>query len=301
MDPYTGVDGNKIISDIIQDINYVLIDLKDEGWFTNVNYVPKRWESPTHKIKSDSISIVIKKKENESGSRYPSNGSIFNVQDIKQYLERIGEMFGENDIKVRTCKPNPDEGWKNYSVGIWSPLSSNYYRNGLKNDDDVFGVEVIVFLKGENIDQNESKRNMKYLKTYKLFESLSKNNSDYADLIDILQSTVFDDYDIVGKTTESFDDDENPLHSFWSIRRDEGGTGIWHDVSDINKVGNNDIRYLCVFNIDENIKDKFCEDVKSLKDRIESQIGRGLIIEEEDTAAWKGDILLYDFVLKLEI
>jgi len=58
--PYTGIEGNKIIGDLIHDINDILIDLKEEGWYINVNYVPKRWEGEIVKIKSDSISIALK-------------------------------------------------------------------------------------------------------------------------------------------------------------------------------------------------------------------------------------------------
>lgn len=161
--PYTGIEGNKIIGDLVQDINDILIELKESGWFTDVNYVPKRWEGTTHKIKSDSISIVIKKKENRTGSKYPE-GSIFNIQDIREYTERIGDMFSDSDIKIRKC--NPEGDWRNYMFGKWGDISSNYYGQVINGHDDILGIEINIYLKGENIDKDESKYNMKHIKGY---------------------------------------------------------------------------------------------------------------------------------------
>jgi hypothetical protein len=155
--PYTGIDGNKTISNLIEDINYALIDLKDEGWYTNVCYTPKRWENPGVKyyLKNDSIVITIKKVKNKSGSIYPSNGSLFNLQDIRQYTERIGEMFPDNIIVSRLCQPGSYR-WNSYNTGIWGDMLSNYDKHILKDYKIIFGVEIRIYLKGENIDQNET-------------------------------------------------------------------------------------------------------------------------------------------------
>lgn len=169
MKPYTGIEGNKIIGDLVQDVNDILIDLIDKGWVVHVDYVPKRWGSDINPVKSDSISIVIKKKQNRSGSKYPSNGALFSIRDIKEWTERIGDMFSDNEITVSKCFPG--KKWNDASIGEWTPHFKNYYNQLLNNDDVVFGVNIIVYLRGDNIDQNEKLiyKRMKYLKAYEGF------------------------------------------------------------------------------------------------------------------------------------
>lgn len=171
--PYTGIEGNKLIGDLISDINDILIDLNDEGWYTDVSYAPKRWESPTHKIDSDSIVIIIKKKQNRAGSKYPSNGSIFNIQDIREYIERIGDMFSDNQISARTCKPEGD--WREFMFGKWSSYKG--YHRVITSQDNILAIDIKIHLRGENIDQNESSK-MKHLKSYTLFESISDRSCE---------------------------------------------------------------------------------------------------------------------------
>lgn len=181
---YSGIFGNKTILNLIQDIKYALIDLKDDGWYTNISYRPKRWGSDTNPIKSDSIGIVIKKKENKARSQYPGKGSMFNIQDIREYIERIGNMFSDNEINSRKCKPDgpPDIRQNGELFGLWGDFSSNYNEQILNSKDNVLGVEMIISLNGENIDQNETTMN----------ESLLEIKED-AEYIQDIFSGIIDD------------------------------------------------------------------------------------------------------------
>ena len=181
---YSGIFGNKNILNLIQDIKYALIDLKDDGWYTNISYRPKRWESAANPIKSDSIGIVIKKKENKARSQYPGKGSMFNIQDIREYIERIGNMFSDNEINSRKCKPDgpPDIRQNGELFGLWGDFSSNYNEQILNSKDNVLGVEMIISLDGENIDQNETTMN----------ESLLEIKED-AEYIQDIFSGIIDD------------------------------------------------------------------------------------------------------------
>jgi hypothetical protein len=94
---------------------------------------------------------------------------------------------------------------------------------------------------------------MKYLKKYKIFESISKpSNDDYFELSNILMDDLMDDMDIYSKTDENFNDDENtPLNKFWAFngsnKKDKMGEYILSsDLSDFES-----IRMLVIFNIPE--------------------------------------------------
>lgn len=174
--PYTGIEGNKIIGDLISDINDILIDLTDEGWYTDVSYSPNRWESDENqKVINDSINVIIKKKQNRVGSKYPSNGSIFNIQDIREYIERIGDMFSDNQISARTCKP---EGhWGEFMFGKWSSYTKRYHRV-ITSQDNILAIDIKIHLRGRNMDQNENIYTMKYLKLFELYISDSEPIDD---------------------------------------------------------------------------------------------------------------------------
>lgn len=134
---------------------------------------------------------------------------------------------------------------------------------------------------------------MKRIKTYKLFES-ANINSLYEELTQILYSEIFDDYNIVAKTTESFNDEENyPFHKFWAFRSE----GLHQqtqddDFSDIttDKI----IDKLIIFGIPENELGQITELLNDVKQRFESSTGKQLQIVKE---GW-GDHV-YDFVLKI--
>ena len=60
---------------------------------------------------------------------------------------------------------------------------------------------------------------MYLLKSFALFENsnqdIIEHNSKYVQLVDILQTEVFDDLDIVKQTDETFGGQEEILHKFW--------------------------------------------------------------------------------------
>ena len=89
----------------IKDLNDILLELSDDDWFINVDYVPKRWENPSanYTIKSDYISVVIKKKENGYQSIYPDN-SEFKFYEVYEYIDRIIDYFMTDDIESESVK-----------------------------------------------------------------------------------------------------------------------------------------------------------------------------------------------------
>lgn len=142
-----------VINSYIQDVNDILLELSDENWIILVDYVPKRWENPkaNFTIKSDYISVVIKKKQNKSGSRYPEN-SQFKISKVSDYMHRIIDYFMTDDYIVRVCELN--NAWYNglpghSEKGIWS----DWMESKLPEEDkDILGIEINIYLQGENLD-----------------------------------------------------------------------------------------------------------------------------------------------------
>ena len=139
---------------------------------------------------------------------------------------------------------------------------------------------------------------MKHLKSFNesgnaSFEWLDKqNNESYFELVSILQSEVFDDFDVYPSTTETFDDEENyPDHKFWLYQ--VGGNLV--APKDLNGV----ISSIFVYNITPEEKDSFFESLKGLETIVEDITGKQLIIGEE---AYYNDRLgdVYDFIIKLK-
>ena len=139
---------------------------------------------------------------------------------------------------------------------------------------------------------------MKYLKRFNesnsgsgnaSFNWLTKQNNEiYFELAEILQSKLFDDYDIVTTTDENFDDygsDDYPHHKFWSFRS-VGVAPI--KTSDI---GDYPINGLIVYNIGKDEKDEFYigKDEKDefynsligLKDMVKDYLDKELVVSEE--------------------
>ena len=114
----------------------------------------------------------------------------------------------------------------------------------------------------------------------KSLDSLNKQNNEiYFELAEILQSKLFDDYDIVATTDENFDDfDNNPNHKFWSFRS-VGVAPI--KTSDI---GDFPINGLIVYNIGKDEKVEFYNSLISLKDMVKyhfDRIGKELVVSED--------------------
>lgn len=138
---------------------------------------------------------------------------------------------------------------------------------------------------------------MRYLKVYKLFEYntsfewLNKqNNERYFELVDILQSKLFDDYNIVSATDENFDDGNNPEHYFWLYQ--VGGKLV--APKDLTGV----IDAIFVYNISEEDHEEFFESLKGLETIVEDITGKQLFISEEVCVTHEVEI--YDYIIKLK-
>ncbi len=145
--------------------------------------------------------------------------------------------------------------------------------------------------------------------TYKLFENKEsgnasfdwlrkQNNERYIDLMYILQSDIFDDFNIVSKTDETFemgfDSEGYPMHKFWIFRMKESrSTDV--DTSNPDEIGDKTIDYMVVFNIQKDEKDRFWNEVLSLKEKVQDLIGKELVISEEII----DDGYNYDYIIKL--
>jgi len=118
----------------------------------------------------------------------------------------------------------------------------------------------------------------------------SQNNEKYFELVDILQSNLFDDFDVYSATTENFDDEDNkPRHKFWLYQVD--GKLVY--PKDLNGV----ISSIFVYNIGEEEHEEFFEALKGLKVLIEDVIGKELGLSEE---AYVDDYdEVYDVIIKL--
>jgi len=143
---------------------------------------------------------------------------------------------------------------------------------------------------------------VKYLRTYN--ESINnQSNESYIDLMYILQSDLFDDYDIVSKSDESFemgiDEPGYPQHKFWSFRlktKTPSGFPYDEDTSDINT--DKDIKSIIVYNISDDEKDSFWNSLIEIKDKVRSLIGKELSIEEEAIGTPECPSY-YDYIIKL--
>ena len=147
---------------------------------------------------------------------------------------------------------------------------------------------------------------MKYLRSFKIFESgnasfdwlRKQNNERYIDLMYILQSDIFDDFNIVSKTDETFemgfDSEGYPMHKFWIFRMKESrSTDV--DTSNPDEIGDKTIDYIVVFNIQKNEKDTFFNEVLDLKEKVKDLVGMELVISEEII----DDGYNYDYIIKL--
>ncbi len=130
------------------------------------------------------------------------------------------------------------------------------------------------------------------MKSYKEFINESNtNNESYFELVDILQSKVFDDYDVI----TAMDEDLNRLnytnHKFW-LYNSNGKLIYPKDIGD--KV----IDAIFVYNLKEEEHENFLESLKSLENIVEDTIGKELYINEDDIWTGAGDV--YDYTIKLK-
>lgn len=144
---------------------------------------------------------------------------------------------------------------------------------------------------------------MRYISTYESFSGNASfswlrklDNEAYLKLTELLYS-IFDEFEIKEKTDEEFSDDDQPTNKFWTYRL-EDARNINDDTSDFNNIGDKKITSIIVFNIDHNDYKQFRKELEELKPRVESYVGKKLIIGHETIESSPG-YEIYDFIIKL--
>lgn len=161
---------------------------------------------------------------------------------------------------------------------------------------------------------------MRYLKSYQIFENsgsgnvsfdwlIKQNNERYLELLDLLQSEIFDDYNIVSKTTETWnitypfadpmgsDEEGYPYHKFWTFRT-KSQKNSDEDTSDFNSIKDIEIDSIIVFNIENEETGDFLSKLNDCKFRFESQTGKKISIQEE-VCGGPENSKFYDYVVKI--
>jgi hypothetical protein len=130
---------------------------------------------------------------------------------------------------------------------------------------------------------------MKHLKSFN--ESNNTNNESYFELVDILQSKVFDDYDVMTATDEDLNGLNYTYHKFWLYN--SNGKLIYP-----KDIGDKDISAIYVYNLIEDEHEKFLESLKSLENIVEDITGKKLYIKEDYFFSDGGEV--YDYIIKLK-
>jgi hypothetical protein len=136
---------------------------------------------------------------------------------------------------------------------------------------------------------------MKHLKSFN--ESNNTNNESYFELVDILQSKVFDDYDVMTATDEDLNALNYTYHKFWLYN--SNGKLIYP-----KDIGDKDISAIYVYNLKEDEHEEFLESLKSLENIVEDTIGKELYIKEDWCIRDENDYFsaseVYDYIIKLK-
>lgn len=128
---------------------------------------------------------------------------------------------------------------------------------------------------------------MRYLKTYKIFES---NKEHYHDLMMVLND-LFDDWGIISNSTEFGDNDDYPEHRFWAFRKSDGsgGESMTNNVDSMKEV-----KDIVIYNIPAEHKDRFWNELMSYKEQIEEVTGKSFTVQEEEI-----NNVFSDYILRL--
>ena len=128
---------------------------------------------------------------------------------------------------------------------------------------------------------------MRYLKTYKIFES---NKEHYHDLMMVLND-LFDDWGIISNSTEFGDNDDYPEHRFWAFRKSDGsgGESMTNNVDLMEEV-----KDIVIYNIPVEHKDRFWNELMSYKEQIEEVTGKTFTVQEEEI-----NNVFSDYILRL--
>ena len=132
---------------------------------------------------------------------------------------------------------------------------------------------------------------MKHLSKFKTFENV--NTDDWGVLLDVLQSDIFDEWDVQKIKDESFDGSENdPDYKVWSFRTDDGKLS--------GELSSN-VNTISIYNIPLDESEQFWKDLIQIKlflsEIISSEI---VIIEEAVFDVYSDSHTFNDYYIKLK-
>jgi hypothetical protein len=132
---------------------------------------------------------------------------------------------------------------------------------------------------------------MKHLSKFKTFENV--NTDDWGVLFDVLQSDIFDEWDIQKIKSESFDGSENdPDYKVWAFRTDDGKLS--------GELSSN-VNTISIYNIPLDESEHFWKDLIQIKlflsEIISSEI---VIIEEAVFDVYSDSHTFNDYYIKLK-
>jgi hypothetical protein len=123
---------------------------------------------------------------------------------------------------------------------------------------------------------------MKFIHNFKAFESttsVTQHNEDYIDLLSVIQSEIFDDFNIVAKTTEEFEYGiEMPEHKFWAYRVGARGAKMTSNPQDFKDRMIEDIK---VYNIPDSEEEEFTRRLSQCEDRVKDITGKTMIFTSD--------------------
>jgi len=112
---------------------------------------------------------------------------------------------------------------------------------------------------------------MKHLSKFKTFENV--NTDDWGVLLDVLQSDIFDEWDIQKIKGESFDGSENdPDYKVWAFRTDDGKLS--------GELSSN-VNTISIYNISLDESEQFWKDLIQIKLFLSEIISSEIVIVEE--------------------
>jgi len=112
---------------------------------------------------------------------------------------------------------------------------------------------------------------MKHLSKFKTFENV--NTDDWGVLFDVLQSDIFDEWDIQKIKSESFDGSENdPDYKVWAFRTDDGKLS--------GELSSN-VNTISIYNIPLDESEQFWKDLIQIKLFLSEIISSEIVIVEE--------------------
>ena len=131
---------------------------------------------------------------------------------------------------------------------------------------------------------------MKHLKRFKTFESV--NLEDWETIVDVLQSDIFDEWNIHKIKDEIFDGNENdPDYKVWAFRNNRGKLS-GELTSDVNSI--------LIYNIPLDEAEQFWSDLMEVKSFLLNVISKGVVITEEPFGNIdSGEHIYNDYDIKL--